>query len=159
MRRGVPLILALFIALAFILIYPTRFAMLAEIMNIPPEYRSKIHTWMYAIALVGIVMMARYVFRHFRLKKLSLVSPYANAEMALQQDNTSLDLYKFELVYALERMAHRVKYTVVFEDMDRLDPKICLAVMSKLREINGMVNTRHRQLHRFSKKHGQIFLD
>lgn len=153
MRRGVPLILALFIALAFILIYPTRFAMLAEIMNIPPEYRSKIHTWMYAIALVGIVMMARYVFRHFRLKKLSLVSPYANAEMALQQNNTSLDLYKFELVYALERMAHRVKYTVVFEDMDRLDPKICLAVMSKLREINGMVNTRHRQLHRFSKKH------
>lgn len=153
MRRGTALVLALFAALIFVLLYHSRFAMWAEFMGVPPECRAKIHTWMYIIAMVGVGVLTWCSFRRFRLQKLSLTSPHANAEMALAQDNTSLDLYKFELVYALERIASRIDYTVVFEDMDRLDPKICAAVMTKLRDINGMVNTRHRELHRFSENH------
>lgn len=147
-------LMALFACLIFVLVFPQRFTMFAEYFTgIPQDIRSKIHVCLYLTAMGGVGVLAFLLSRRLRLQKLSLASPYVNAEMALDQENTSLDLYKFELVYALERISGRIGYTVVFEDMDRLDPQICAAVMTKLRDINGMVNTRHSELHPFSKEH------
>lgn len=53
-----------------------------------------------------------------------------------------IDQYIFELVYALESIASRIDYTVIFEDFDRLGKSTCIEIFSKLREINKLVNTR-----------------
>ena len=47
-----------------------------------------------------------------------------------------------ELVYCLEMIAGKIDHVVVFEDLDRLPPEDCLYILTRLREINNLVNLR-----------------
>lgn len=68
----------------------------------------------------------------------------ANTEFSLEREaaESYLDLYSMELVYCLEKLAKKIDHVVVFEDLDRLDPKDCLYIITRLREINNLVNLR-----------------
>lgn len=55
-----------------------------------------------------------------------------------------IDQHTTEILYCLERIAEQISYTIVFEDMDRLNPDICVNVLMRLKELNYMINTRLR---------------
>ena len=104
----------------------------------------------YCIAFIAIVIMLfcmrflpRIRFRAFMLKG-------ANAELSVEQETAEsyLDLYSTELVYCLEKLARKIDHVVVFEDLDRLDNDACLHIMTRLREINNLVNLRLQQTNR-----------
>ena len=87
--------------------------------------------------LLCIRILPRIQFHEFTVKG-------ANAELSLERKATEsyLDLYSMELVYCLEKLAKKIDHVVVFEDLDRLDPKDCLYIITRLREINNLVNLR-----------------
>lgn len=98
----------------------------------------------YCIAFITIVItilcmhfLPRIRFRAFALKG-------ANAELSVEQEiaESYLDLYSTELVYCLEKLTEKIGHVVVFEDLDRLDNNTCLQIMTRLREINSLVNLR-----------------
>ena len=84
-----------------------------------------------------IRILPRIRFHEFTVKG-------ANAELSLEREASEsyLDLYSMELVYCLEKLAKKIDHVVVFEDLDRLDPKDCLYIITRLREINNLVNLR-----------------
>lgn len=131
-----------FAALVFVLIFHERFGLLAKMFPISDKCIGIIHSGLYVLTAVMGFFLVLFCLRRGKVQKIALKSTHAEAEMALAQSQTSLDLYKFELVYTLKQIASKIDYTVVFEDMDRLDPQICVAVITKLRDLNTMVNAR-----------------
>lgn len=83
----------------------------------------------------------------FRLSKLTLKANNAEAEVLMGKERTILDTHKFELAYALEQIGEKYDYTVVFEDLERLNPDVAVDIMEKLRELNTLTNN-HIQANR-----------
>lgn len=90
-----------------------------------------------ASVFLCIRILPRIRFREFAVKG-------ANAELKLEREaaESYLDLYSMELVYCLEKIAGKIDHVVVFEDLDRLDSGDCLYILTRLREINNLVNLR-----------------
>lgn len=95
------------------------------------------------ITTLSMHFLPRIRFRAFTLKG-------ANAELSVEQETAEsyLDLYSTELVYCLEKLARKIGHVVVFEDLDRLDNHACLHIMTRLREINNLVNLRLQRKNR-----------
>ena len=129
---------------AFVLIFHEKFGKLAAMFGTPDYLRSNFHVMLYlfaAIVLCGFVY--RILLRCMPLLQASkFLFKYgdAEAEVDLGKKQTSLDTHKFELAYILERIGEEHDYTVVFEDLERLDPATAVAIMSKLRELNALTN-------------------
>ena len=129
---------------AFVLIFHEKFGKLAAMFGAPDYLRSNFHVMLYlfaAIVLCGFVY--RILLRCLPLLQASrFLFKYgdAEAEVDLGKKRTSLDTHKFELAYILERIGEEHDYTVVFEDLERLDPATAVAIMSKLRELNALTN-------------------
>lgn len=135
---------ALFVVLIFILVFHERFAYLAGRIGVPATWRADIHAWMYVAVACLLCFLVCHVLRNGKVKKISVKSAYAETEMELLKSSASLDLYKFELIHTIIDLAPSIDHTVVFEDMDRLDSTICIAVITKLRDLNVMINTRRK---------------
>lgn len=75
-----------------------------------------------------------------QLSKLTVKANNAEAEVLMGKERTSLDVYKFELAYALEKISKKYDYTVVFEDLERLDTSVAVDIMEKLHELNTLTN-------------------
>lgn len=90
-----------------------------------------------ASALLCIRILPRIRFHEFKVKG-------ANAELSVEREaaESYLDLYCMELVYCLEKIAGKIDHVVVFEDLDRLNPRDCLYILTRLREINNLANLR-----------------
>lgn len=139
----------------FILIFHDRFGALAGKFG----FSENVRTWTYLIlcAFVGINLAigAYFLFSRclpfFRLSKLTLKSNVAEAEVSLGKERTTLDAYKFELAYILERIGKKHDYTVVFEDLERLDSSIAVDIMGKLRELNILTNNHLQAVYDRSK--------
>ncbi len=118
----------------------------ARIMNFLVEYRILFRFILasYCIAFVTVIItiISMRVLPHIRFR--TFIVKGANAELSFEQETSDsyLDLYSMELVYCLERLARKISYVVVFEDLDRLNNKDCLHIMTRLREINTLVNLR-----------------
>lgn len=149
--RGVPeppfsmleaLMVALLPVMVFVLVFRERFSLWATSLFVKQEILTGIHLWLYPLLGTLLFVLFFYMMRFGKLQKLSFNSDHATAEIAFSNTQTSLDLHKFELVHALIKLRKKIDYTVVFEDMDRIDPQICIAVMTKLRDLNLLVNTR-----------------
>lgn len=103
-------------------------------------------TWpMFALCAVAVFLVAYHFLSRGRSVKVTVKSSNADLEMSMNQAESSLDLHRFELIYALNGLAKDCGHTVVFEDMDRLEPEIYIAVMTKLRDLNAMVNNQRRE--------------
>ena len=128
----------------FMLVFHDRFGALAGKLGFSENVRTWIHLILYAFVGITLAIGAYFVFRRclpfFRLSKLTLKSNVAEAEVSLGKERTTLDAYKFELAYILERIGKKHDYTVVFEDLERLDPGIAVDIMGKLRELNILTN-------------------
>lgn len=79
-----------------------------------------------------------------RIRFHALTVKGVNVELSLEKEaaESYLDLYSMELVYCLEKIAEKIDHIVVFEDLDRLDSGDCLYILTRLREINNLVNLR-----------------
>ena len=135
---------ALFVALIFVLVFHERFAYLAARVGVSAILRADIHAWMYVATACLLCFLVCHILRNGKVKKISVKSAYAETEMELFKSSASLDLYKFELIHTIIDLAPSIDHTVVFEDMDRLDSTICIAVITKLRDLNVMINTRRQ---------------
>lgn len=106
--------------------------------------RSWVHLGLYV--LIGVILcicvycILCRCLPFFQLSKLTVKSNNAEAEVLMGKERTSLDVYKFELTYALEKIGKKYDYTVVFEDLERLDPNVAVDIMEKLRELNTLTN-------------------
>lgn len=90
-----------------------------------------------ASAFLCVHILPRIRFRAFTVKGM-------NTELSVEREaaESYLDLYSMELVYCLEKISRKIDHVVVFEDLDRLDAKDCLYIITRLREINNLVNLR-----------------
>lgn len=84
--------------------------------------------------------LPRFQAKSLTFKADSLEAQYENAAC-----ESYLDQHTTELIYCLERISEKIRNTVVFEDMDRLDSKTCLEIFTRLREINYLANLRITQ--------------
>lgn len=99
-----------------------------------------------SLTIWGIVLIGfglRKIFRARMIKTATI--KFDKSEVEIGAAEFSLDKYRFELVYLLAENAKHYGYTVVFEDIDRLEPEVNKKILTKLRVLNQMVNNRSRK--------------
>ena len=149
--RSYAFVIAALVFASFILVFHEYFGELARKLEteklltfITDDVRKWTHLGLYVFVGIVISCCVFYVFSRclpfFRLSKLTLKANNAEAEVLIGKERTCLDMYKFELVYALERIGKKYDHTVVFEDLERLTPEIAVDIMDKLRELNTLTN-------------------
>ena len=128
----------------FVMVFHEKFGAFAAAIGFPDDIRSLSHQMLYLfMALILSICVCRILRRclpYLRLSKLLVKTKVAEAEVNLGKERTTLDAHKFELAYILERIGEKHDHTVVFEDLERLDPDIAIDIMSKLRELNTLTN-------------------
>lgn len=94
------------------------------------------------LGAIAVTLFCIYIFPRIRFRALTMKG--ANAELSIEREavDSYLDLYSMELVYCLEKIVRKIDHVVVFEDLDRLRNSDCLHIMTRLREINTLVNLR-----------------
>ena len=139
----------------FMLIFHDRFGALAGKLGTSENVQAWIHLILYVLVggvlASGVYHVSRCCLPFFRLSKLTLKSNVAEAEVSLGKERTTLDAYKFELAYILERIGKKHDYTVVFEDLERLDSRVAVDIMGKLRELNILTNNHIQAVHAQNK--------
>ena len=128
----------------FVLVFHEQFGRLAALWGVAPDLRAYIHLLLYAglgaILFVVAFFLSKHVLSRNGLQKITLKTNLAEAELELGCPKTSLDEYKSDIVYALAQTGKRIDYTVVLEDLDRVEESIAVEIMEKLREINLLTN-------------------
>lgn len=91
---------------------------------------------------IASVLLCFHILPYIRFHAFSVKG--MNTDFSIERDTAEsyLDLYCMELVYCLEKLAEKIDHVVVFEDLDRLDSGDCLYILTRLREINNLVNLR-----------------
>ena len=122
-------------------------------MNWPLElvltHHKDIEVLLYIFVIGGIAMLIWHSFRWIwtkgRISSFGIKT--ANAEWNVEDAGCEdyLDQYAQELVYCLSSVGRQIDYTVVFEDMDRLEAELCIPIFMRLREINHILNARMKQ--------------
>lgn len=103
-----------------------------------------VYAWIILLVLltIGIGYAVYYFLPRIKAKALSIKLNSLEASIERKACESYLDQYVGEAVYCLEHIAPKINYTVVIEDIDRLEPKQCLEVFSRMRVLNNMVNQR-----------------
>lgn len=144
---GIALLCALAVSIAFVLIFHEHFAQLVKTLGMTDDQqRAMIHQLLYVATDILVFIALFFVISKGKVRKVSLKSPYAETEVDLDNAQTPLDTHRFELIYALSEISRDIGYTVVFEDMDRIPKDVCIDIMTKLRELNMMVNVRREKI-------------
>lgn len=144
---GIALLCALAGSLAFVLIFHEHFAQLVKMLGMTDDHqRTMIHQLLYVAVDILIFIALFIVTLKGKVTKVSLKSTHAETEVDLDNAQTPLDTHRFELIYALNQISGDIGYTVVFEDMDRIPKDVCIDIMTKLRELNMMVNVRKEKI-------------
>lgn len=81
-----------------------------------------------------------YIIPHIKWNRISLFE--GNLEIESEGSQGYLDRFGFELIYAIESIAKQYDYTIVFEDLDRLNSDVYSSLCLKLRDINKIINDR-----------------
>lgn len=93
-------------------------------------------------AAFAVSLIVHRALPKLQAKALTLKTNTIEASYENDACNSYIDQHATDLVYCLEQVAEAISHTVVFEDMDRLDPMICTKIFTRLREINYLVNLR-----------------
>lgn len=127
------------------LLFDDQFGAALRVMGLPVDWCVFLHAVGLCLAFWSIYELGCYLWQEhklpLRLEKLTLKSSAAEAEITPDSQQHCLDLYNFEMVHILERIAGRHGNTVVFEDLERFESEICVATMTKLWELNKLLNT------------------
>ena len=94
------------------------------------------------ILLVVAFLLFLYFIPKLRTKALNV--KISNFEIACDKKacESYLDQHISEILYCLESVAKKINYTVVIEDLDRVNSDVCIEIFMRLREINNMINSR-----------------
>lgn len=94
------------------------------------------------VYFVGFPFLFSNITSRISLKKLSFKFSKIETELEIEnkQNFSFIDFYRAELVNTLRNYSKKFDYTVVFEDMDRLDFDNSITIFSELREINRLIN-------------------
>ncbi len=99
------------------------------------------------LSVVLVFLCAFYILKHMKIKEFGLKASKNNLEASaswIEGNESVLEKYRFDLIYVLEKLS-RFYDAIIFEDMDRIDTKICIKIFSQLREINICTNNRINQ--------------
>ena len=136
------------------LLFEERFGLLVRLEGWPDIERVRFHALGYATAFAMVFTLGAYIFNRkpglFQFGKLAVKTPLVEAEISPSQNIFCLDHYRFELIHILNQLAKDISYTVVIEDLEFVHECCAEQIMSKLRELNLLVNT-HREA-QFKKK-------
>ena len=129
------------------LVFHARFGDVLQVFNFPPVLIPLVHAAGYVLAFLLVFCGAWYMFRKnsakFHIGNIGF--KFGGLETQINpSEHFCLDHYKFEIIHILNKLSKRIGYTIVFEDMERLEPEVCIDIMTKLREINTLLNT-HRK--------------
>lgn len=131
--------------LCFGLLFEDRFGAALRVVGFTTDMRVIFHALGLGILFLFLFELGHHLWKErklpLRLEKLTLKGGAAEAEITLDSQQHCLDLYKFEMVHILEQIAGRHGNTVIFEDMERFAPEICVETMTKLWELNQLLNT------------------
>ena len=137
-------------ALIFGLLFENRAGAVLSVLGVSVHFRIILHGILYLVLGVSLSFLLFYtvwkIMPFIRINKVIFKGPNAEADFSFDSSKYYLDQYRFELIFILNKIARKIGYTVVFEDMERLDSEVCVEIMSKLRELNSLVNT-HRSTH------------
>ena len=109
-------------------------------------------------ASLSVWFWSNRLFQNYRLSKLSFGTDKtysASAEInpnTLEPESLNTDLH--EILYLFERLAKKKhlfkkrRAVFIIEDLDRYPSDICIPILTKLRQINSMLNSRYRNQHR-----------
>lgn len=94
------------------------------------------------VMLASIFMVLFKLIKNYRLKKIAFKLNYTEIETERMNNIhvSYMERYRLDLICVLRRAAKKLDYTIVFEDMDRLDLKDCRYLFAELREINRLIN-------------------
>lgn len=136
-------------ALIFVLCCEERIGAALRWLNLGMGWRVCVHAALYLLCggllCGGVFVLARKLLPMLRLQNLTVKHDKAELALAVEDGRLCLDQYKFELIAILDRIYDRIGGTVIFEDMERLDEPVCVEIMTKLRDLNGLINTYRRQ--------------
>lgn len=136
-------------ALIFVLCCEERIGAALRWLNWDVGLRVCVHAALYLVfgglLCGGVFVLARKFLPMLRLQNLTVKHDKAELALAVEDGRLCLDQYKFELIAILDRIYDRIGGTVIFEDMERLDEPVCVEIMTKLRDLNGLINTYRRQ--------------
>lgn len=138
------------ILMGFFLLY---FDALAELLVLvfgsrllTPRLMNFLHLCVYGLTIVSFVCFARYtvlnLISKLRMSAFTVKLDTIEASCEREACETYIDHYTTEIVYCLKKIADLINYTVVIEDLDRVDAKIFFDIFTRLREINYLVNNR-----------------
>ena len=99
------------------------------------------------LIFLGVCNLIIYCIPRFQLSSLKFQFDKFEAECEHNACEDYLDHHITEIVYCLETIAPKIKYTIVIEDLDRIGTKSCVEIFSRLREINNMLNIRLASKH------------
>lgn len=110
------------------------------------KWNDDIEVMLYILVIAGIATVIWHSFQWFWAKgrNSSFGIKTSNVEWSVGNAECGdfLDQYTQELVYCLANVGREIDYTVVFEDMDRLEENIAIPIFMRLREINHILNAR-----------------
>ena len=143
------LIFTMIIAVFLSLIFKEEFkTVLSEFFDVADEKMVSIFAYLYLIfgllIVVFSLIISKKIIRKVELRSINFKTSHADVDLGIKKFDTYIDYNKVEIVYLLTKISKKINYTVVFEDMDRLDKQICLEIFSKLRDINRLINIRLR---------------
>lgn len=142
--------LILLAGLCFGLLFEDQFGAALKAVGFTTNARVLFHALGLFILFLLLFDLAYYLWKErklsLRLEKLTLKASTAEMEITPDSQEHCLDLYKFEMVHILERIADRHGNTVVFEDMERFASEICVETMTKLWELNQLLNNHRKTL-------------
>lgn len=106
----------------------------------------------YSVAVVMMFIAVSYLISRkpgaFRLGKLSFKANNVETEIVPSENVFCLDQYRFELVYILNQIASKIDYTVVIEDLEFVHGCCEEEIVSKLQELNLLINTHRLEQYR-----------
>ncbi len=120
------------------------------ILNFLIKNRELLHLVLFLLVImflsIVVIRLCTQLLTHFHLRNIS-VKASETAELSIEKSDSEgyIDTYSMELVYCLEHLVDQIRSVVVFEDLDRFPQKNCLYILTRLREINYLVNLRISQ--------------
>ncbi len=108
-----------------------------------------VHLFLYGLDFsICIVLFYHFLHRiipRLHISSFSISSHGVDAKVKSKNELGYLDIYSMDLVYCLKTVCEQIAYTVVLEDMDRLNEEDCLAIITRMRELNHLINSHLQQ--------------
>lgn len=134
--------ITLLISILFLYLFSKSSSYFEVIIPLLADYYSYVYAILYFVLILSagvlIVVLICTMFNKWRVKKVSIKNNYTEIGMELV---SPFKRYRSELVFSLVDNIKRID-TIIFEDMDRLPPNICIEAFEKLSDINYLINGR-----------------